>query len=253
MQEFENNQANNESEENINVKSKDRAFNFLASQIFICFFALCFIIVLKLIGGSVYAQIKDGFCEYFNKPINVKQVLSAGETRAVLTAQSTVYGAGGTEEEVAFLKQKSEISVSEKEEIEKTDINAMCIPVNGRITSEYSYRMHPITNEYLFHSGLDIGANEGKDILCALDGKVSEVDDEGKTSYGKYIVVNHSKGTSTLYAHCSKIVAKVGQTIKKGDVIAKVGSTGRSTGPHLHFEIRVNGVRLNPRWFADFV
>lgn len=234
-------------------KPADRSFNFLLSQTVICVIAVLFVLVLKAIGGYFYEYSKSVFDENFNKPINVQQVLSAKQTQEILTAQSTVYGAGGTEEEVRYLMEKSEISDDENKEIENTGINAMCIPVNGKITSEYAYRIHPISGEYRFHSGLDIGADEGENVLSVLDGEVIETDTNGETSYGKYIVVSHSSGTSTLYGHCSEIIAKEGQKVKKGEVIAKVGSTGNSTGPHLHFEVRVNGTRLNPRWFADFV
>lgn len=254
MQEFENiNEVDNEKAEVEAIMPKDRSFNFLLSQTVICALAVLFVLVLKVLGGEYYTYSREFFDENFNKPINVSQVLSAEQTRDVLTAQSTVYGAGGTEEEVQYLKEKSEMSDEDTKEIENSGINSMCIPVNGKITSEYSYRIHPISGQYLFHSGLDIGADEGENILSALDGEVTEVDTEGKTSYGKYIVVSHSDSTSTLYGHCSKIVAKEGESVKKGEVIAKVGSTGNSTGPHLHFEVRVNGTRLNPQWFADFV
>ncbi len=252
MQEIEEKRAI-ENEETIQQKPKDRSFNFLIAQTVVCAIAVIFVLVLKVLGGYYYDYSKAVFDENFNKPINVKQVLSAEQTQEILTAQSTVYGAGGTEEEVKYLKEKSKISDEETKEIESSGINSMCIPVNGEITSEYSYRVHPISGQYLFHSGLDIGADEGEDILAALDGIVSEVDTKGETSYGKYIVVSHSDNTSTLYGHCSKIVAKEGDEVKKGEVIAKVGSTGNSTGPHLHFEVRVNGTRLNPQWFADFV
>lgn len=242
-----------ESEEVPKINPKDRSFNFLMVQTAISILTVVFVLVLKVIGGDIYTYSRGFFDESFNKPINVKQVLSAEQTREVLTAQSTVYGAGGTVEEVQYLKEKSEISDEETKEIENSGINSMCIPVSGEITSEYSYRIHPISGQYLFHSGLDIGADEGTDIKSALDGTVSEIDTRGETSYGKYIVVSHSDNTSTLYGHCSKIVASEGDKVSKGEVIAKVGSTGNSTGPHLHFEVRVNGVRLNPQWFADFV
>ena len=242
-----------ELQEEVSVKPQDRTLNFLIAQTVLCVLAIVFVLVLKTFGGYYYNYSKAVFEENFNKPINTNQVLSAEQTREILTAQSTVYGKGGTEEEVKYLKEKSEISESETKEVESTDLNSMCIPVNGRITSEYAYRKHPISGKYLFHSGLDIGADEGDDIKAVLDGTVSEIDIKGETSYGKYIIVSHSSGTSTLYGHCSKIVAIVGQKVSKGDVIAKVGSTGNSTRPHLQFEVRVNGTRLNPRWFANFV
>ena len=167
--------------------------------------------------------------------------------------QSTVYGAGGTEEEIKYLKEKSELSKQEVVNVNNSDLNSLYIPVDGKITSEYSYRVHPISGEYKFHSGLDIGADSGTYIKSALDGKVIKVDNECTTSYGKFIKISHSNGVSTLYAHCSEILSAVGDDVKKGENIAKVGSTGNSTGPHLHFEVRVNDICLNPKWYADFV
>ena len=137
---------------------------------------------------------------------------------------------------------------------ELKNLNSICIPVSGRVTSEYSWRVHPISGKYLFHSGVDIAGNMGEDIKCALDGKVIELDTVGTaTSYGKYIKVEHENGVITLYGHCSKIINRVGDSVKKGQVIALVGSTGNSTGPHLPFEVRVNGQKLDPSLVADFV
>ena len=101
------------------------------------------------------------------------------------------------------------------------------------------------------HRGLDIWARDidGKDIVAADDGTVLvSVDPKGTSywSYGKYVVIAHSDGYQTLYAHCSELLVKEGQTVKKGQVIAKVGNTGRSTSPHLHFEVTVNGRNINP-------
>ena len=107
MQETENSQEY-EKEENNPVKFKDRSFNFLMAQTVICALAVAFVLVLKALGGYYYSYSKAVFEENFNKPINVSQVLSAEETREILTAQSTVYGAGGTEEEVKFLIEKSQ-------------------------------------------------------------------------------------------------------------------------------------------------
>ncbi len=97
------------------------------------------------------------------------------------------------------------------------------------------------------HKGMDIsgGGINGADIVAASDGKVISV--INSTSYGKYLVIDHGGGISTLYAHCSAIVVSAGQQVQRGQVIAKVGSTGWSTGPHLHFEVRVNGVHKDPK------
>lgn len=234
-------------------KKKDRFLSFIICQIAICFFIIVFSFVLKVVGGDTFEYATDMFNEYFNKPINVNQVLNAAQTRQVLAIQSTVYSSKNINLKTKSAS-KTNLDTATQEATSKTsDFNSMCIPVSGKVTSKFSYRIHPISGEYLFHSGIDIGADYGDDIKSALDGEVSETDTEGLTGYGKYIVVSHSSGASTLYGHCSEIIAKVGDKVKKGEVIAKVGSTGVSTGPHLHFEVRVNGVKLDPQNFADFV
>jgi murein DD-endopeptidase MepM/ murein hydrolase activator NlpD len=106
-------------------------------------------------------------------------------------------------------------------------------------------RIHPIYGYWKMHKGIDIGASYGTDILSSADGVVTLVADD-KDGYGLYIVVYHGDGISTLYAHCSKIIAKVGQSVKQGQVIALVGDTGASTSPHIHYEVRVNGAHTDP-------
>ncbi|MBR6637659.1 MAG: peptidoglycan DD-metalloendopeptidase family protein, partial [Lachnospiraceae bacterium] len=116
---------------------------------------------------------------------------------------------------------------------------------NFKVTSNYGYRTHPVTGKkYSFHNGIDIGASSGTPILSAYKGVVATV---AYTSLaGNYIMINHGSGLYTVYMHCSKIIAKQGQTVKQGDTIALVGSTGRSTAPHLHFSVRLNGEYVNP-------
>lgn len=118
------------------------------------------------------------------------------------------------------------------------------VPNYKSITSPYGYRLHPISGEYKMHEGIDISANAGASILSANAGKVIEA--EYKSGYGNTVVVDHGGGITTLYAHCSSILSNVGQGVEAGKVIAAVGSTGSSTGNHLHFEVRVNGITKNP-------
>ncbi len=123
-------------------------------------------------------------------------------------------------------------------------IITMIWPVQGRITSDYGWRMHPILNENRFHTGLDIGASEGKDIRAAADGTVILAG--FVQGYGLTTIISHGNKTTTLYGHASKLLTQAGDKVKQNQVIAKVGSTGVSSGPHLHFEIRVNGDPVNP-------
>jgi len=114
------------------------------------------------------------------------------------------------------------------------------------VTSEFGWREDPITKKTSYHSGIDIGVATGTPIYAAADGTVLYTK-KLSTGYGWHVVINHGGKVTTLYAHCSKIFVSDGQSVKKGDKIATVGSTGRSTGPHLHMEVQVDGVLKNPR------
>jgi murein DD-endopeptidase MepM/ murein hydrolase activator NlpD len=117
-------------------------------------------------------------------------------------------------------------------------------PVHGRISSRYGYRYHPIFHRRMMHTGLDIAARYGSPIRAALDGRV--IFAGWKAGLGRTVEIEHPNGYETVYGHCSKILVKKGQTVKRGEQIAKVGSTGISTGPHVHFEAKQNGKRINP-------
>ena len=113
------------------------------------------------------------------------------------------------------------------------------------ITSPFGYREHPIQGVIKLHSGIDIGnAGFGAPVIAAADGIVTLASYNG--GYGNCVMINHGNGISTLYGHGLKILTTVGTQVKKGDLILEVGSTGNSTGPHLHFEVRVNGKAVNP-------
>ena len=113
-----------------------------------------------------------------------------------------------------------------------------------RITSSYGYRTHPISGKQSLHRGIDIGAALGSNVLAAESGTV--VTAGWNNSYGYYITINHGGGLVTLYAHNSKLLVSKGDKVTKGQVIAKCGSTGNSTGPHIHFEVQLNGALQNP-------
>lgn len=119
-------------------------------------------------------------------------------------------------------------------------------PVPGYtvISSNYGMRTHPITGVYKLHTGVDIRAPLGATFIAANDGIVTKASYNG--AYGNMVIIDHGGGVSTLYAHGSEILVQVGQTVKRGEPVLKVGSTGYSTGPHAHFEVRLNGVVTNP-------
>lgn len=117
-------------------------------------------------------------------------------------------------------------------------------PVQGRVSSPFGYRIHPIFKVRKMHTGVDLSASFGTSIRAADSGVVIQAGWRG--GYGKTVVVSHGSGLTTLYAHQSTILVSVGEAVSQGDVIGKVGSTGYSTGPHLHFEVRLNGNPVNP-------
>ena len=127
--------------------------------------------------------------------------------------------------------------------------DAPVIPVCGTVTSDYGNRIHPITGEESFHSGRDIAADEGTDILSVFDGVVTDTG-VGELS-GNYVKIDHGRGLTALYCHCSSVYVKTGDAVRKGDIIAAVGETGAATGPHLHFEIRRNGELTDPAAVLD--
>ena len=118
------------------------------------------------------------------------------------------------------------------------------VPGYTRISSKYGMRTHPITGVYKLHTGVDISAPMGANFIAANDGIVVKAG--MNSAYGNMVIIDHGGGVSTLYAHGSEILVEVGQTVKRGDAILKVGSTGYSTGPHAHFEVRLNGVVTDP-------
>jgi len=117
-------------------------------------------------------------------------------------------------------------------------------PTHGWLTSRVGSRPDPITGDKDFHQGLDISADEGTEVYATADGIVAHAAAEG--GYGNLIVLDHGYGLETRYGHLSKYNVKPGDKVKRGDVVGFVGSTGRATGAHLHYEVRVNGRLLNP-------
>jgi murein DD-endopeptidase MepM/ murein hydrolase activator NlpD len=118
-------------------------------------------------------------------------------------------------------------------------------PTQGWTTSDFGYRISPFTGLREFHKGLDIATRKGTPIIATADGTVTYVGKKGLL--GKTIVVDHGHGMVTRYAHLDKALKKRGNKVKRGDIIARVGTTGRTTGPHLHYEVHLNGMQTNPK------
>jgi murein DD-endopeptidase MepM/ murein hydrolase activator NlpD len=117
-------------------------------------------------------------------------------------------------------------------------------PSSGWMTSRFGYRTSPFTGRKEFHKGVDIANRKGTAILATADGIVSFAGQKG--AMGNIVVIDHGHGLVTRYAHLSKALKKRGEAVKRGDIIAQMGNSGRSTGPHLHYEVQLNGVPVNP-------
>lgn len=222
---------------------------------------------LRLSGGKLYKNVRTLYYQMANDSTSVKQVLEEEQTESdsdSVSSESDIQSEPPLMQESEILNEDAEsdgtVSESMAENVvfdfktvqtmQNTAVSkthTMIWPLKTYTkTSDYGYRKDPFTGKKAFHHGVDLAADKGSPIAAVLDGTVTAVG-EGK-SYGNYILVRHNSNMSTLYAHCSKIVAKKGQSVKQGDTIALVGSTGRSTGNHLHFEIRIGGERINPLW-----
>ncbi len=151
----------------------------------------------------------------------------------------------------ALIKMEKELAAKENEITKKLEAlrhgNApgkLLYPTTGVLTSGFGYRNSPISGVNAFHGGIDIGSDTGTPVIAAADGEVLQAEYMG--GYGYAILVYHGGGFATFYAHLSGFAVSAGSKIKRGQVIGYVGSTGYSTGPHLHFEVRVNGAQQNP-------
>lgn len=149
-------------------------------------------------------------------------------------------------------KRKEAEQKQQQVDIQKYDGGTFIWPTPGnyRISSPYGNRLDPFTGENVYHNGVDIAANTGTQILAVYDGEVAW--SYYSTTAGNWIGIDHGDGLYTIYMHASKLLVSEGDKVSKGDVIALVGSTGRSTGPHLHLSIRKNGNYQNPQQYLNY-
>ena len=136
-----------------------------------------------------------------------------------------------------------------EEEIDLGAFSEMISPVDGEITSEFGWRTHPIFGDRIFHSGIDIAAEYGTPIVAAKDGVVTQAG--WISGYGNTVIIDHGSGISSLYGHNQSLAVTVGEEVKQGDTISFCGSTGNSTGPHCHFEVRQDGEPISPWDFLN--
>nr|WP_325246703.1 M23 family metallopeptidase [uncultured Oscillibacter sp.] len=199
---------------------------------------------LQTSGGEVGWELPDDWA--FPEPDSPDGTLDAQTGQTEAGASTEADGDVETLAYVLYSDQNLPEDVSMEQAILGFDY---CTPVMGVVSSSFGYREHPVEGEERFHYGLDIAADTGTDIGCFADGTVTAVGES--SSYGKYLMVDHGGGFTTLYAHCSKILVSSGTAVREGQAIAQVGETGVATGPHLHFEIHRDGVYLNPIYYVS--
>ena len=131
----------------------------------------------------------------------------------------------------------------------RLDVGQTVTPALGWVSSEFGWREHPVDGEEKFHNGVDLAVNNGTQVLAFADGVVDYIGDS--PVYGLYLQLRHDGGVTTFYAHCSKLCVQQGESVSAGQKVAESGDTGNATGPHLHFEIKKDGVRLNPLYYIQ--
>ncbi len=237
----------------------------------VCALLLALAVALKFLSPSLMAQVRDTVLRYMGEDTDFVAAFSSlgralgGDMEEAL---NHVYGAvfgqqeaeEDTPEEKTAPKEQPMAPISTYTE-ENTPAKAQLFqevlgfayadPVAGTLSDCFGYRQHPISGTQRFHYGLDIAAEEGTVVTSFAQGIVSVIGDNAEL--GKYVEVIHANGYSTLYAHCSRIMASGGQTVALGDPIAEVGQTGQATGPHLHFELHRDTVYLNPIYYVTCV
>ena len=249
-------------------------------QLAVCGLLLAAMVFAMKTNGGLFERLRAGYAALTQEDWDLNEVTffpaqtedaSADETtlpdeaqsEATTDAASQNETASGAEEKTGAQEPESAAAdtAAGGEDITETDglrlVSFRCyscgdtpvLPVSGRVTSEFGERVHPVYGTVSFHSGKDLAAPEGTPIHAALDGTV-EAAGWGEMS-GNYVKLRHEDGLETLYCHCSRLNVEAGVSVRKGDVIAFVGQTGLATGPHLHFEVHIDGVKHDPDYLLE--
>lgn len=257
----------------MNKNKKDYLIHTVSLQIVVCLLIFASVYGLKKTNSDIYKTIKEEYFDNINENIELNDYIPSGTTEAPVTepetdAQTTenatdVVVADTTEGSTPTMltamvnaQGGADYGVKNEEDIpDNISVNNytlsqnMFLPLKGSITSPFGLRNHPISGEPRFHAGIDIAAATGTPIYSAFDGKVIY---SGYDQWnGNYLKIEHENNIMTVYCHCKALVVKKGDIVKAGQKIATVGSTGSSTGPHLHFELRINNKSYNPQIALD--
>lgn len=243
--------------EQLTVKQKDYRFYIFILQIVACLTILAVAVILRLFGGDLYLKLSKFYNKEISQKTTVTEVIGKDEpdkTKEKTESYKETPSSNSVVIESNFDKQdpKAEDTANNSgykvvpvsATILNKTANSLLFPVSGVITSKFGDRDDPFFGSSEYHKGIDIAVAHGTGVKSSLDGVVKETG--YNNSYGYYIIVKHSDSFATLYAHCSEIKAKENDSVKQGQVVALSGNTGKSTGPHLHFETIVNGEKVNP-------
>ncbi len=256
---------------------KDYLVRTLLMQFSVCLVLFLLLFLLKNVEAPFFTQLQNMFSDKLSQTLQAEEIQSvfatikgnaiqASADNEVKTDTDKKETNATTEKETEYvpfeepslsaeiiagggsdIKVASKNDIPENVSVSKYELNQkMIIPVNGKITSEFGTRTHPISGDLRFHAGIDIAAKKGTNIYSAFDGEVITADYDHWN--GNYLKIQHENGIMTVYCHCEKLNVKNGQKIRAGEIIATVGSTGSSTGPHLHFELRIDNISYNPQF-----
>ena len=251
-------------------KKKDYLAYSLLFQFLVCVLLFLSIIGLKKSNSDIYVLLKNDFYSNLNSDIfvpineNLKTDNSMNESvnnnvEAPATTESSSETTNEADENLSVNikgETQNDYDTETLDEIpDNVSVNSyvlsqrMVVPVQGTISSEFGVRNHPISNDLKFHAGIDIAADSGTPIYSAFSGEIVTADYDEWNGY--YLKIQHDGNIMTVYCHCKSLCVNEGDYVNAGDVVAYVGSTGSSTGPHLHFELRVNNVSYDPKAALD--
>ena len=223
------------------VRKRRNPLTVLGVQCAACGVILTLALLLKALSPNVYAQAQTLFRRYLSSnEVLTSMVLWWDRDVAEETEEGAVKGNNFTQ-----AKNFNDAALS--------GVTTVCLRVSqpaaapvahGTLSSPYGYRIHPTTGKTEFHRGVDIAAEEGTPIRSMYFGKVIDTGEEA--SLGRYVRLEHGDGVEVLYAHCSDVMVSKGTIVKAGETVALVGSTGDSTGPHVHIQVSADGIVYNP-------
>ncbi len=254
----------------MNKNKKDYLLRTLLLQFLVCLILFGVLLALKTSNSNFFTELENTFSKKLEDNLTIEEAKSVftnitanktnetndniSETEVITTETETVFvpfeepslsaeiiASGGKD-----IKVSSNDDIPKNVSVDSYKLNKkMVLPLKGEITSPFGVRTHPISGDLRFHAGIDIAAEMGSNIYSAFDGEII-VADYDKWN-GNYLKIKHDNNITTIYCHCEKLNVKKGQKIRAGEVVATVGSTGSSTGPHLHFELRINNISYDPQ------